>query len=249
MLGLIDNIQSRISNHFQQKRLNKIYADFQTCETLELSPKKELIQKIGFLAQMSRREGIYKARELYLNMEKFALFANLYDAVIDDNFESTFKRTKESYMKDMTQKLEFIATEFISHEDIELSTTNPNAKNINKKLLQEYTTDELVQKREFYLSIYHTHGSVLASERHCRDEQNSFIYAILDAIVSGDDRESIEAYAKREMQYRLANLECIFDILEIGLCGIRDGENLRTLHRDLMSFLPQSERWEFRYVI
>ncbi|MDD3466274.1 MAG: hypothetical protein PHE67_03915 [Campylobacterales bacterium] len=245
---LIRTIKRPISEYFYQKNLLKIYADMQNSTELEFCTARELIQKIDFLSQMGRRDGIHAVRDMYMGMEKLPIFANLYGAIIDGDFEQTLGRAKETYLEDMRQKLDFIVAWAADSDYAHPETTNPYATNTNKKCLADYTMDELVQKREFYRHICGTQG-VLASERYSGDEKNSFLKALLDDyIVSGASLESTAKYAATEAKYRLAHYETLWEILEVGLGGLSDGDNPRTLHLRLMSFIPEGERWEFEYV-
>lgn len=71
---------------------------------------------------------------------------------------------------------------------------------------------------------------------------------LYDYIVSGVSPETTAIYATMEAKYRLMHYETLWEILEVGLGGINDGENPRMLHMRLMSFIPEGERWEFEYV-
>ncbi|MDD3598332.1 hypothetical protein [Sulfuricurvum sp.] len=239
------DLRDRLRESQYQKKLAEHYTRLQKHDKLEFCTKKELVQRIGFLSIQCRREGIFTVNELYMGIETLQSLKTLYFEMINDRFESSFEELKKNYLGDMRQKLEFIGSEFLipkdNYQGIEVPTVPQNP---NHEALEAYTMEELTAKRDHYRRIYTTEG-ILPSERDIDEEKNSFIKAILTNIVDGHEMEWIEKYLQYEIRYRMAHYEALFDILEVGLKGIHEGDNPRTIHQMLMSFFEEGERWEY----
>lgn len=221
------------------------YATLQQHARIEFCSKKELVDKLVFLAIQSRHDGILTVYDHYLNIEKLPLIKILFEAMPYERFETTFQEHKHRYLESMRQKLDFIAHEFLLSEDNYAGTEIPGETyNPNHHALEEYTMEELAAKRDHYRRIYTTMG-VVASEKDAYEEKNSLLKAVLGSISDGYVPEWIEKYVRHEVRHRIRHYETLFDILEEGLSGLFDGDSPRSIHRMLMSFFDESQRWEF----
>jgi hypothetical protein len=80
-MKILSTIRQKKDQRREAKRQQKYlehYASLQQHDTLEFCTKKELVEKFNFLSIQSRREGIQRVYNLYMDIEILPLFKTLY---------------------------------------------------------------------------------------------------------------------------------------------------------------------------
>jgi hypothetical protein len=223
---------------------------------LEEYTKPLMIRKLVSLAMQSRnKDHVWTLNMLEVN-EKMEWFIDAYET-------NLYRRAKqvnipelaETYLNTMERKytlflegIERYFTERSKRTENEESTEpqRPETSNPNKKTMEAYSEDEINAKLKFYTDIWH-HAGILESEFDIGAELNPYIYRILNSIVDGYEIEDIVSFAKLDMRCLLNQYQELFEIVDIGLKGIIEGEHPRTLERKLLFFIEEADRKSVSY--
>ena len=237
----------KLHDYYWSANADELRNALNTFTAIEEYTKTNLIRKLATMSLFRRREGHERLYERMIRHEPQWFITLYFDALYEintigsENGLSVCQKFTEFYVGEMEKLMNAFIEEMLRYYTYDTPVLDPDAVNVVKSRIEDYSIQEMEQKASYYRTLMHTRG-ILYAEREASEEPNPFIRRFLSTMIDGYEPEEVEKMARLEIRCKLLQYRQLGELIEVGLVGIFRGDNPRMLEWQLLCYVEENER-------